>query len=65
VEGSGATGGGAQQQASAATGVAPVPIDAREFVDEVDLPKKLKASDFGTLVASEKRAQRLILQRRS
>ena len=33
--------------------------DARDFLEEVDLPKKLKSSEYSTLVASEKWSEQL------
>ena len=49
----------ASSSSSASAGGSAQPIDAREFVDEVDLPKKLRASEFGALVASDKWAEQL------
>jgi cytoskeleton-associated protein 5 len=44
---------------ASAAGAAAAGGDAREYVDEVDLMKKLKATEFSTLVADEKWSEQL------
>lgn len=43
-----------EEPASNKTSAPSSSVDAREFVDEVDLNKKLKATEFSSLVAAEK-----------
>lgn len=46
-------------EAATGTGLKPESLDSREFVDEVDLAKRLKSSDFAKLVAEEKWSEQL------
>mmetsp|Transcript_14415 Transcript_14415/g.21637 ORF Transcript_14415/g.21637 Transcript_14415/m.21637 type:complete len:2162 (-) Transcript_14415:214-6699(-) len=52
-------GGTASGSGGTSSDGAPEEIDPREFVEEVDLPKKLKSTDFSTLVAEEKWSEQL------